>query len=141
MVYVDTSVWVALQLREAKTEVVQAWVEASGMTRLACAEWVKTEYASALSIKRRRGDIDDATFTRAHRTFGQLCVAGPHWLPVEPQDFFEAARLCADPATKIRAGDALHLAVAMRCQCEEFLSLDAVLNDNAQKSGLRTISL
>jgi hypothetical protein len=29
----------------------------------------------------------------------------------------------------------------MRCQCEEFLSLDAVLNDNAQKNGLRTISL
>lgn len=141
MVYVDTSAWVALQLREAKTEAVQAWIEANGMTRLACAEWVKTEYASALSIKRRRGDIDDVTFTRAHRTFGQLCVAGPHWLSVEPQDFFEAARLCAEPATKLRAGDALHLAVAIRCQCEEFLSLDAVLNDNAQKSGLRTISL
>jgi uncharacterized protein len=141
LVYVDTSAWVALQLREAKTEAVQAWVEANGMAQLACAEWVKTEYASALSIKCRRGDIDHDTFTRAHRTFGQLCVAGPRWLAVEPEDFFEAARFCADPATKIRAGDALHLAVAIRCQCKEFLSLDAVLNDNAQKSGLRTISL
>jgi hypothetical protein len=60
---------------------------------------------------------------------------------VERQDFSEAARLCGDPATKMRAGDALHLAVALRCQCEGFLSLDAVLNDNAQRHGLRTISL
>lgn len=141
MIYVDTSVWVALQQREAKTEAVQAWVEARGMTRLACSGWVKTEYASALSIKRRRGDIDDDTLARAHRTFSQLCVAGPRWLSVEAQDFVEAARLCADFATRIRAGDALHLAVAIRCQCEEFFSLDAVLNDNAQKSGFRTITL
>lgn len=141
MIYVDTSAWIALQLREPKTELVQAWVEAHGMAGLACAEWVKTEYASALSIKRRRGDIDDDHFERAHRAFGKICVAGPAWLSVEKQDFFEAARLCADPATKMRAGDALHLAVAMRCQCTEFLSLDIVLNDNAQRLGLGAITL
>ena len=80
MIYVDTSAWIALQLREPKTEAVQAWVEAHGMAGLACAEWVKTEYASALSIKRRRGDINDDHFERAHRTFGKICVAGPTWL-------------------------------------------------------------
>ncbi len=141
MIYVDTSAWIALQLRESKTEAVQAWVERNGMAGLVCSEWVKTEYASALSIKRRRGDIDDGHFERAHRAFGKICVAGPTWLAVETQDFFEAARLCADPSTKMRAGDALHLAVAVRCQCEEFLSLDAVLNDNAKRLGLGTITL
>ena len=141
MIYVDTSAWIALQLREPKTGAVQAWVEVHGMAGLACAEWVKTEYASALSIKRRRGDINDDHFERAHRTFGKICVAGPTWLAVETQDFFEAARLCADPANKMRAGDALHLAVAMRCQCTEFLSLDRVLNDNAERLGLGAITL
>jgi uncharacterized protein len=141
LIYVDTSVWVALQLREAKTEAVQAWIEARGMAELACSEWVKTEYASALSIKRRRGDIDDDHFARAHHAFAKICVAGPRWLSVETQDFFEAARLCADPVSKMRAGDALHLAVAMRCQCTDFVSLDAVLNQNAQDSGLSTITL
>lgn len=141
MIYVDTSLWVALHVREAKTEAVQAWVEARGMAGLGCAHWVKTEYACALSIKRRRGDMDDALFERAHRSFAKICVAGPTWLAVETQDFFEAARLCADPAVKMRAGDALHLAVAMRCQCTEFLSLDLVLNDNAKRLGLGTITL
>lgn len=141
MIYVDTSVWIALQLREAKTEAVQAWVEAHGMAGLGCSQWVKTEYASALSIKRRRGDINDDHFERAHSAFGKICAAGPTWLAVETQDFVEAARLCADPATNMRAGDALHLAVAMRCQCTDFLSLDQVLNDNAERLGLGAITL
>ncbi|MEY2953582.1 MAG: hypothetical protein RLZZ401_1669 [Pseudomonadota bacterium] len=141
LVYVDTSAWIAQQLRELKTEAVQAWVEAHGMAGLASAEWVKTEYACALSIKRRRGDIDDALLARAHRAFDTICMAGPAWLPVEKQDFAQAARLCTEPATRMRAGDALHLAVALRCQCDGFLSLDAVLNDNAQRHGLRTIPL
>lgn len=141
LIYVDTSVWVALQLHEAQTHAVQAWVEAHGMAGLGCSEWVKTEYASALSIKRRRGDITNDHFERAHGAFGKICVAGPRWFTVETQDFFEAARLCADPAHKMRAGDALHLAVALRCQCQAFFSLDNVLNDNAQRNGLRTITL
>ena len=141
MIYVDTSAWVALQTHEAQTQAVQAWIEAHGMAGLACAEWVKTEFASALSIKRRRGAIDDDHFERAQSAFEKICLAGPTWLSVETQDFYEAARLCADPATKMRAGDALHLAVAMRCQCTEFLSLDIVLNDNAQRLGLDAITL
>ncbi|MBK7006087.1 MAG: type II toxin-antitoxin system VapC family toxin [Burkholderiales bacterium] len=100
MIYVDTSAWIALQLHEAKTEAVQAWVEARGMTGLACAEWVKTEYASALSIKRRRGDIDDNHFERAHRAFGKICVAGPTWLSVETPDFFEARACVPTPPPK-----------------------------------------
>lgn len=141
MIYVDTSVWIALQLREAKTDAVQAWFVEHGMSGLACSEWVKTEYASALSIKRRRGDIDEDHFTRAHQTFRKIWVSGLTWLTVETPDFTEAANLCANPVHKMRAGDALHLAVALRYQCTEFLSLDIVLNDNAKRLGMGRITL
>ena len=128
MIYVDTSVWIALQLREAKTDAVQAWFVEHGMSGLACSEWVKTEYASALSIKRRRGDIDEDHFTRAHQTFRKIWVSGLTWLTVETPDFTEAANLCANP-------------VALRYQCTEFLSLDIVLNDNAKRLGMGRITL
>lgn len=141
MIYVDTSVWIALQLREVKTEVVQAWFMAHGVKGLACSDWVRTEYASALSIKRRRGDMDDICLTRAHQTFSKICTSELTWLNIEKQDFVDAANLCANPAYKMRAGDALHLAVAMRCRCTELLSLDTVLNDNAKRLGMNTITL
>ena len=141
MIYVDTSAWVALHVNEAHTARVQEWLETQDVGELACAEWVKTEYASALSIKKRRGDLSAAHFTEAHHAFAQLCVAGPVWLDVQPEDFLAAAGLCVEPTTHLRAGDALHLAVAQRSKCEAFLSLDNLLNENAQRLGLRVIRL
>ena len=141
MIYVDTSAWVALHVSEVHTVQMQDWLETQEIGELSCAEWVKTEYASALSLKRRRGDLNAENFTQAHRAFAEICVAGPAWLDVLAEDFLAAAGLCADPQTSLRAGDALHLAVALRSKCEGFLSLDAVLNENARRLGLRLVRL
>ena len=50
MLYVDTSVLVALCTHEAKTAAVLKWYAAS-TDKLACAAWCVTEFASALGIK------------------------------------------------------------------------------------------
>ncbi len=139
MIYVDTSAWVALHVNEEHTIRTQDWLEAQEVGDLACAQWVKTEYASALSLKRRRGDLSAEQFAQAHRAFAEICVAGPVWLDVLAEDFLAAAGLCVDPTTHLRAGDALHLAVALRGKCDSFLSFDTVLNENAQRFGLRVI--
>ena len=48
MIYVDTGVWVAFHVNEVHTAWVQAWMASCEVGELASAEWVKTEYASAL---------------------------------------------------------------------------------------------
>ena len=141
MIYIDTSVWIAQHTLEATTMAVQRWVDGQDIESFVCAHWVKTEYASALSIKRRTGALSEAHFALAHRRFADICVAGPDWVAVREEDFFEAARLCADPANALRAGDALHLAVALRVGCAGFFTLDDVLNRNAAAHGLQTFSL
>ena len=141
MIYVDTSAWIAHHTTETATAAVQSWFAQQVFSDLACSEWVKTEYASGLSLKMRRGELTDAQFSEAHQVFAELCVAGPVWMAVEKQDFFEAARLCVDFACGLRAGDALHLAVALRTRCRGFLSLDGVLNKNAARCGLHLIEL
>lgn len=139
MIYVDTSIWIAMHAREARTTDVQNWLESQQLGALCCSEWVKTEYASALSIKRRRGELNDADFTDAHRAFARLCVAGPTWLDVEPPDFLTAAGYCADADSGLRSGDALHLAVAVRTRCEALFSLDNLMNSNARRLGLGVV--
>jgi uncharacterized protein len=141
MIYVDTSVWVAMHAREPRSASVQDWLEDQDLVELCCSEWVKTEYASALSIKYRRGELNSADFADAHHAFARLCVAGPIWLDVETPDFFAAAGYCAEPASGLRAGDGLHLAVAVRTRCEGFFSLDKLLNQNAKRLGLSVVDL
>ncbi len=139
MIYVDTSVWIAMHVRESRTAEVQDWLEAQEISTLCCSEWVKTEYASALSIRRRRNELNAADFADAHRAFAQLCVAGPLWLDVEPPDFLTAAGYCADVDSGLRAGDALHLAVAVRTRCKALFSLDKLMNLNARRLGLGVV--
>lgn len=141
MIYVDTSVWVAMHAREPRSEQVQDWLQDQDLAGLCCSEWVKTEYASALSIKYRRGELNRADFADAHHAFARLCVAGPIWLDVETPDFLAAAGFCAEPDTGLRAGDGLHLAVAVRARCEAIFSLDDLLNHNAKRLGLRVVDV
>lgn len=139
MIYVDTSVWVAMHAREARSAEVQDWFGNQEPAALCCSEWVKTEYASALSIKHRRGDLNDIEFAGAHRAFARVCAAGPIWFDVERPDFLTAAGYCADPAAGLRAGDGLHLAVAVRTRCEALFSLDTLMNLTAKRLGLRVV--
>ena len=141
LIYVDTSVWIAQHTPEAHTQAINDWFDAADVDAMVCSDWVKTEYASGLAIKRRRGDIDEAAFDGAHRKFARLCEAGPHWIEVLRDDFLLAAKLCGDPAHSLRGGDALHLAVALRAGCKTLLSLDNLLNRNATACGLLAIQV
>ena len=141
MIYIDTSVWIAQHTREVGTKAVQHWMAEQDIEAFVCSQWVKTEYASGLSIKFRRGGLSVEHFTSAHQCFAELCVAGPSWISLRDEDFLQAARLCSDSASALRAGDALHLAVALRSGCSAFCSLDHVLNKNAAACGLHTFAL
>ncbi|MBI4987542.1 MAG: type II toxin-antitoxin system VapC family toxin [Rhodocyclales bacterium] len=136
MVYVDTSVLVALLLKEPRSNDVARWYAAS-QDDLVSAMWCVTEFASALSIKRRTGQIDEPEAQAAWQHFERLCANDLQLIPVEPVTFHRAAVLTLDAGSGLRAGDALHLAVALDARAKGMATLDEVLARNARQLKLK----
>lgn len=136
MVYVDTSVLVALMLREPRSGDVARWYAACE-DDLVSATWCVTEFASALSIKQRTGQIDDTEAQAAWQRFERLCANDLQLMPVEPVTFHRAAVLTLDHDSGLRAGDALHLAAALDAKAKGMATLDEVQAKNAKALKLK----
>jgi uncharacterized protein len=138
--YVDTSAWIALLAHEKTSASVATWMELG--EPLVTARWTAVEIASAMSIKSRRGEISQQTVSQICEAFRSLIAIGGVAIPShEDADFQEASLMCEDVSRKIRGGDALHLAVAQRVGCLQFLSFDDVLNTQAVQMGFELIAL
>ena len=140
MVYIDTSALVPAFIREPKSEAVLAWIETSG-ERLIVSEWAIAEFSSATAIKVRTGGIAPATAKQARARF--LNFAQDHCLIAVPQraEFRRAAELAGDANLKLRAGDALHLAIAEASKVQSILCLDETMGAGAKTIGLDVVSL
>jgi predicted nucleic acid-binding protein len=80
--------------------------------------WLETELASALAMQRRRGTLETEERDRAWKRFQELREAKLRVFQLEAADFETSARLCLEDTATLRAGDALHLAVCMRCRAQ-----------------------
>ncbi|MBE7459874.1 MAG: type II toxin-antitoxin system VapC family toxin [Zoogloeaceae bacterium] len=136
MVYVDTSVLVALLLKEPRSSDVARWYAAC-QDDLVSAMWCVTEFASALSIKRRTGQIVEEEAQTAWQRFERLCANDLQLVPVEPATFHRAAVLALDAGSGLRAGDALHLAAALDVKAKGMATLDEVLAKYARRLKLK----
>jgi predicted nucleic acid-binding protein len=112
MRYVDTSVLVAALLNEKNTATAQRWLGGQPAGDLAISGWVITEFSAALSMKLRTGELGPPHRNEVLAFFTRLTEASFHVLPVARPDFQTAARFADQYATGLRAGDALHLAIA-----------------------------
>ena len=113
--YLDTSLLVPLHIHEPKSPNVRAWLIGVGAAELAVSEWCITEFASASSIKTRTGQIDQAKKDLAQAEFlAFIRFRVKRVILVDSIDFRRAAELCDRWQTGLRAGDALHLAIAER---------------------------
>ncbi|MDR5756227.1 type II toxin-antitoxin system VapC family toxin [Caballeronia sp. LZ035] len=140
MVYVDTSVLVALCALERMTAAVSNWYF-SGRDSLISGAWCATEFASALGVKRRTRQITDEESSAAWDAFERLCAKDLRLTPIKPSVFRHAAVLALDASTGLRAGDALHLATALDCNARSIATLDILLADNAKRKRLRLVQL
>jgi hypothetical protein len=136
MIYVDTSVLIAIYTKETKSADVSRWY-ASCTDELACAVWCVSEFASALGIKQRTGQISHAEAQIAWMQFERMCANDLQLLPIESATFHRAAILTLDAASGLRAGDALHLASALDSKVKSIATLDNVLATNAKRMKLK----
>ena len=138
MVYLDTSVAVSLFVQEPASDGVAAWF-ATCADPIIAADWIVTEFASALSLKERRGDVTAEDARAVWAEFDAFCGTGLRLVPVSRKAFEEAANMVRDAASGLRSSDSLHLAVALEIGASSLATADANLDTNAKKKGLKTI--
>ena len=129
--YFDTALVVALLVHEPGTAVAETFLHMKQSTPWQISTWVATELASALAMQCRRGVLSTDERDAAWRRFELLQRARLQVLDPIAADFELAASLCLMDGSRLRAGDALHLAICQR-QASVLVSFDKVLCEAAR---------
>lgn len=110
MIYFDTSLLVAALASEAATPRAQEAINEA--TTIAVSEWSLTEFAAAFSIKLRMRTVSETDRATARRRLQRYIAQNFELLPVNGSHFRQATAFADDHQSNLRAGDALHLAIA-----------------------------
>ena len=127
MLYVDSSILVGLCTKETKSPAINKWYENTRDLQLISSTWMFTEFASALSIKERTGQITPKESKSAWKIFEAICNNDIELLPIDTKVFYSAGLLVLDSSSKLRSGYALHLAAAKFFKAKAIITLDKVL--------------
>ena len=135
MIYCDTSVLVsALVTTEPASEAAAQWLLSQTAGELAISDWVQTEFAGAIALKVRRGDLNERAKGRVLRAWSVIGNSFER-LTVQPPHFDHAAQMMLEPGSRLRSGDALHLAISLAYGCE-MATFDRDLRDAAGDFGI-----
>lgn len=110
--YLDTSILVAALTVETATARVHQWLDDQTGAEFHMSDWTATEVSSALALKHRTGHLTAPERARALTLFHRLQGESLITLTVLPSHFQTAARFLDASPHGLRAGDALHLALA-----------------------------
>jgi uncharacterized protein len=133
--YCDTSLLIPAFLPEETSARVLAWMAGKEPGTLIVSNWSITEFSSAVSIKVRTGKLPVDKRAEVFAAWTALQRTSLVILPVLPGDFRTAATYAELLELSLRAGDALHLAVAAAHGCA-LATLDAVQARAAVELGI-----
>ena len=103
---------------------------------LAVSDWSKVEFASLLARRLRMGELTAAEVDAVMQAFTQNITTTYTCYAVEPEDFNQSTKLLLQGNTGLRAGDALHLSIALNRKTDNFLTLDRKLLTAANLLGI-----
>ncbi|TVP81102.1 MAG: PIN domain-containing protein [Puniceicoccaceae bacterium] len=138
MLYLDTSAFLKLYVREAGSEAVQAMVAAQ-FEPLPVWEILEMELSNALNLKVFRGELQADESARQYSLFHQRQAKGFYFLPE-----IRRAELMADfrklsgltPRLGCRTMDIIHVACAMQLRPKAFLTFDYRQRELAKTTGV-----
>jgi uncharacterized protein len=131
MFYLDTSFIVAsLTPHEIRSDDARDWLDANNGAPLAVSDWVKTEVSSAFSLKIRTNQLDLEQRAAALQQWSAFLHDSLSVIALDSRDFETAARFAERHDLSLRAGDALHIAVAQHASCT-LVTLDQKMADAA----------
>lgn len=127
MIYFDTSFLAPLFLPELRSAEVAAFVRKLQDANQSVSHWGRVEFCSVLARKVRTGELDAEGAKRADARFENMM--GDLFAVILPtaDDFTLAKRFLMQVETGLRAGDALHLAVAGNHGAKAIYSLDRAM--------------
>ena len=124
MVYLDTSIVAPLVIAEQSSKAVEAFILKVKPGELATSMWTQVELSSLVSRKVRMGELSDSQAQVVRREFDRILGESFEILAPTAADFASAAKYLEIPKTGLRAGDALHLAIAANHRAKRILTLD-----------------
>jgi predicted nucleic acid-binding protein len=133
MLYFDTSFLAPLVLEESTSTKIEAFFAKRPSGEFYVSHWTRVEFASLIAREVRMGGLAEPDAMMVIGQFDEL-VAESFQVLVPTVADYELAKSCIQHfATKLRAGDALHLAIASNHGVITLYTLDVGLL-NAAKS-------
>jgi predicted nucleic acid-binding protein len=124
MLYFDTSFLAPLVVSEATSESITVFFDTLDDAERATSQWTRVECASLIARILRMDQIDTLTASQYAAQFDELITSAFKVFLPEADDFDRARRLLAVANTGLRAGDALHLAIAANRNAGRIYTLD-----------------
>lgn len=111
--YLDASVIVPLVAAERMSDAIQTWLAARA-DPLCVGRLAIGEAGSAISRKRRMGELTDGQGEQALAALDDWLAIATTVLDHQPSDMIEATRMVRRPIPKVLMPDAIHLATSRR---------------------------
>jgi predicted nucleic acid-binding protein len=127
MLYFDTSFLTPLVREENTSSRIARFMSGLPTGELAISLWTEVEFASLLAREVRIGDIRGDEAREADALFENVVQESFVVLSPSADDYFLARRYLHRYETGLRAGDALHLAIAGNHRADAIYSLDKTM--------------
>jgi predicted nucleic acid-binding protein len=136
MLYFDTSFLAPLILEEETSGRIERFIGRLPAGELAISHWTRVEFSSLLAREVRMGGLRPREAEAADLDFETIISESFVVLVPEAEDFDLAKEFLRRHSSGLRAGDALHLAVARHRDAKAVYSLDRTMIKAGRALGL-----